>query len=85
MKRYLIVVAGGKGLRMGGDMPKQFQLIGERPVLMVTIERLYAMDNSLQIVLVLPAEHIDFWKEMCKRYAFQVPLQLAKGGNTRFH
>ena len=85
MKRYLIVVAGGKGLRMGGDMPKQFQLIGERPVLMVTIERLYAMDNSLQIVLVLPAEHMDFWKELCKRYAFQVPLQLAQGGNTRFH
>ena len=85
MKRYLIIVAGGKGLRMGGDTPKQFQLIGERPVLMVTIERLYSMDSSLQIVLVLPKEHVEYWRELCKRYAFQVPLQLAQGGNTRFH
>ena len=59
MKRYLIIVAGGKGLRMGGDTPKQFQLIGERPVLMVTIERLYSMDSSLQSVLVLPKEHVE--------------------------
>ena len=29
MKRYLIVVAGGKGVRMGGEMPKQFQLLGD--------------------------------------------------------
>lgn len=85
MKKYLLVVAGGKGLRMGGDMPKQFQLLGDRPVLMVTIERLYAMDNSLQVVLVLPEEHFDLWRELCKQYSFQVPLQLAAGGNTRFH
>ncbi len=85
MKKYLLVVAGGKGLRMGGDMPKQFQLLGDRPVLMVTIERLYAMDNSLQVVLVLPEEHFDLWRELCKQYSFQVPLQLATGGNTRFH
>ncbi|MBR3883755.1 MAG: 2-C-methyl-D-erythritol 4-phosphate cytidylyltransferase [Bacteroidaceae bacterium] len=85
MKRYLIVVAGGKGLRMGGDMPKQFQLLGGRPILMHTIERLYAMDNSLQVVLVLPEEHLELWSNLCKQYKFQVPLQLTTGGSTRFH
>lgn len=85
MKRYLIIVAGGKGLRMGGEIPKQFRLLCGRPVLMVTIECLYAMDSSLQIVLVLPNEHISLWHDLCKQYSFEVPLQLAIGGNTRFH
>lgn len=85
MKKYLIVVAGGKGTRMGGEMPKQFQLLGDKPVLMVTLERLYAMDSSMQLILVLPAEHIELWKELCRQYEFAVPLILTQGGSTRFH
>lgn len=85
MKKYLIIVAGGKGLRMGGDLPKQFRLLGGKPVLMVTIEQLYTMNNSLQIVLVLPQEHIELWNELFKAHSFQVPLQLTTGGSTRFH
>lgn len=85
MKKYIIVVAGGKGLRMGGDVPKQFQIVGNRPVLMVTLERLHAIDPSMQLVLVLPADQLEQWKEMCKEYGFAVPLLLTQGGATRFH
>lgn len=85
MKKYLIVVAGGKGTRMGGEMPKQFQLLGGRPVVMVTLERLYELDPAMQLILVLPAEHIELWKELCKKYDFAVPLILTQGGSTRFH
>ena len=85
MKKYLIVVAGGKGLRMGGDMPKQFQLLCGKPVLMVTLERLYAIDPAMQLILVLPAEHMELWMELCRQYEFTVPLILANGGATRFH
>ena len=85
MKRYIIVVAGGKGTRMGGDMPKQFQLLGDRPIVMVTLEHLHALDPSLQIVLVLPQEHIELWLSLCKEYSFAVPLKLTAGGTTRFH
>lgn len=85
MKKYLIVVAGGKGLRMGGDMPKQFQLLGSKPVLMVTLERLHATDPAMQLILVLPAEHFSLWMELCKKHEFIVPLLLAQGGATRFH
>ena len=70
---------------MGGEMPKQFQLLGDKPVLMVTLERLYAMDSSMQLILVLPAEHIELWKELCRQYEFAVPLILTQGGSTRFH
>ena len=61
MKRYLIVVAGGKGTRMGGEMPKQFQLLGGKPLVMVTLERLNAIDPAMQLILVLPAQHIELW------------------------
>jgi 2-C-methyl-D-erythritol 4-phosphate cytidylyltransferase len=85
MKRYLIVVAGGKGVRMGGEMPKQFQLLGGKPLVMVTLERLNAIDPAMQLILVLPAQHIELWKQLCKEHSFAVPLILAQGGSTRFH
>lgn len=85
MKRYIIIVAGGKGTRMGGEMPKQFQLLGGRPIVMRTIENLYALDSSLQIILVLPQEHIELWRALCKEHSFEVPLMLTAGGTTRFH
>ena len=40
MKKYVIIVAGGKGLRMGSDLPKQFLPMGDKPVLMHTLESL---------------------------------------------
>ena len=52
---YIIIVAGGKGLRMGSDIPKQFLPIGGKPVLMRTLERFRAYSSALQIILVLSA------------------------------
>ena len=85
MKRYLIVVAGGKGVRMGGEMPKQFQLLGGKPLVMVTLEHLNAIDPAMQLILVLPEQHMELWKQLCKEHSFAVPLILAQGGSTRFH
>lgn len=85
MKKYIIVVAGGKGMRMGGEMPKQFQLLGNSPVVMVTLERLHMMAPDVELIMVLPAEHFELWNELCTKYEFAVPVKLAKGGSTRFH
>ncbi|MBR0048519.1 MAG: 2-C-methyl-D-erythritol 4-phosphate cytidylyltransferase [Prevotella sp.] len=82
---YVIIVAGGKGLRMGGDIPKQFLPIGGRPVLMRTIERFREYSASLQIILVLPEAQQAYWQELCKEYDFKVDYLLANGGQTRFH
>lgn len=54
-------------------------------MLMVTLERLYKLDNTLNIVLVLPKEHIGLWDELCLKYSFAVPVIVTEGGNTRFH
>ena len=50
MNRHVIIVAGGKGLRMGGDIPKQFLPVGGKPVLMRTIEAFYAFDSSINFI-----------------------------------
>ena len=85
MKRYAIIVAGGKGLRMGGELPKQFIPIKGRPVLMRTLDTFHACDESIQIILVLPRDHQDYWRELCAQYQFAVPHRIADGGATRFH
>jgi 2-C-methyl-D-erythritol 4-phosphate cytidylyltransferase len=82
---YVIVVAGGKGLRMGADCPKQFLEVEGKPILMHTLERFHRFDAALQIILVLPKDHQPYWAELCETYAFRVPYIIANGGETRFH
>ena len=82
---YVIIVAGGKGLRMGSDVPKQFLPIGGKPVLMRTLERFREYSPALQIILVLPKAQQDYWKGLCQKHNFTVVYQLADGGETRFH
>ena len=82
---YVIIVAGGKGLRMGGEIPKQFLPIGGKPVLMRTLERFREYSKDLQIILVLPESQQDYWHQLCEEYHFDVTYTLANGGETRFH
>ena len=82
---YIIIVAGGKGLRMGTDIPKQFLPVGGKPVLMRTLERFREYAADLQIILVLPKDQQDYWRELCQQYHFDVEYTLANGGETRFH
>lgn len=85
MKKHVIIVAGGKGLRMGGDIPKQFLPICGKPVLMRTIEAFYAFDSQIHVVLVLPVSQQSYWNELCKTYGFSLHHDIADGGETRFH
>ncbi len=82
---YVIIVAGGKGLRMGSDIPKQFLPIGGKPVLMRTIARFRSYSPTLQIILVLPKSQQDYWQQLCRQYDFRIDYLLADGGETRFH
>ena len=85
MDKYVIIVAGGKGLRMGSDLPKQFLPLGGKPVLMHTLEVFRRYDAALHIILVLPHEQQDFWKQLCAEHDFRIEHQVADGGETRFH
>lgn len=85
MQNNVIIVAGGKGLRMGADLPKQFITVCGKPLLMYTLESFYSFDEKINIVLVLPQSHQNYWQELCIQYKFEVPHALATGGETRFH
>lgn len=82
---HTIIVAGGKGLRMGGDIPKQFIPVNGMPVLMHTIRRFREYDPQMHIVLVLPKDHQDYWRQLCGGYHFTDRHDIADGGSTRFH
>ena len=82
--KYVIIVAGGKGLRMGADIPKQFLPVGGKPVLMHTISRFRAYDKDMNIVLVLPKEQQAYWQKLCGEYHFGEEYRLADGGASRF-
>lgn len=82
---HTIIVAGGKGLRMGGDIPKQFIPVSGMPVLMHTIRRFREYDPQMHIVLVLPKDHQDYWRQLCSEYSFTDKHDIADGGSTRFY
>lgn len=84
MAEYVVIVAGGKGLRMGADVPKQFLLVGGMPVLMRTLMRFHQYSPLLNIILVLPVSQQDYWRKLCETYHFDLPYTLADGGDTRF-
>lgn len=82
---YIIIVAGGKGLRMGSDIPKQFLPVCGLPVLMRTIRRFREYSADINIILVLPKSQQDYWHSLCKEYQFDERYSIADGGETRFH
>lgn len=81
---YVIIVAGGKGLRMGSEVPKQFLPVAGKPILMRTLERFHEYDENLNIILVLPKIQQAYWHQLCEEYHFDIKHQIANGGDTRF-
>ncbi len=80
----VVIVAGGKGLRVGADIPKQFLPLAKKPMLMRTIQKFYDFDSAIQIVVVLHADYFTLWSELCKEYNFDIACELVVGGDTRF-
>lgn len=85
MDLYVVIVAGGSGKRMGVETPKQFLELAGKPVLMHTIERFHKFDKSIEIITVLPENQLRHWNELQKKYSFDIPHTLVKGGAHRFN
>lgn len=84
-KLYAVIVAGGKGERMGSALPKQFLEIGGKPILRLTIERFLALEKDVEIIVVLPTSQKEYWMEYCRKSNFIFKHTLVSGGITRFH
>lgn len=84
MKKYAIIVAGGTGIRMGGNLPKQFMLLRDKPLLYYTLKTFLEAYDDLQIILCLPTEHMDKGQEIIDAYFDNERIRITAGGDTRF-
>ena len=85
MKKFAVIVAGGKGTRMNSDIPKQFLLLKNKPVLYYTIKAFMDVYENIEIILVLPEEHIGKGREIIDGYFDPSRIRIVAGGRTRFH
>lgn len=85
MKKFILIVAGGSGNRMGTEIPKQFLELCGKPVLMHTIQVFHDFDPECRIILVLPKDQQPFWDGLCQKHTFSLSHQIVSGGKTRFH
>jgi 2-C-methyl-D-erythritol 4-phosphate cytidylyltransferase len=84
MKKHAIIVAGGTGARMGGPVPKQFMMLGDKPMLCYTISAFIEAYSDIEIILVLPAEHFEIGREMIIEHFPGASIRFTAGGETRF-
>lgn len=79
---YFVIPAGGRGVRFGGEMPKQFSLVAGLPILFHTLTAIAPF--ALDIIIALPEEYHDYWSSLCTKYDLRISHKVVKGGATRF-
>jgi 2-C-methyl-D-erythritol 4-phosphate cytidylyltransferase len=84
-KRYALIMAGGKGMRMNSPVPKQFLKLNGKPIILHSINKFLDTDPNIEIIMVLPQEYLKLWEALCAEYMFHKPIRIAYGGESRFH
>ncbi|MEX2511980.1 MAG: 2-C-methyl-D-erythritol 4-phosphate cytidylyltransferase [Cyclobacteriaceae bacterium] len=84
MEKIALIVAGGSGTRMGGQVPKQFLPIEGQPILMRTLMVFHGYDSKIKLILVLPQSDFDYWHTLCQAHNFTISHTLVEGGASRF-
>ncbi len=85
MKKIAIITAGGKGNRMGTEIPKQFLLLNNKPVLWHTLTAFLNADQNFTFILVVPADFINAATELINEMKIADKVIITSGGETRFH
>jgi 2-C-methyl-D-erythritol 4-phosphate cytidylyltransferase len=78
-----IIVAAGKGTRMGPDMDKLFLELSGRPLIVHTWERFDSSPSVDEIVLVVRAGTKETFRELAERFGFKKRFKIASGGKER--
>jgi 2-C-methyl-D-erythritol 4-phosphate cytidylyltransferase len=85
IEKYVIITAGGKGVRMNAQLPKQFLKIAGKPIIIHTLQAFLHYNPLIRIILVLPHDQIHLWKELALKHQLDIPVEIVSGGPTRFH
>ncbi len=85
MKKYAVIVAGGKGLRMGTAVSKQFLPLHDKPILYHTIKAFVDAFSDIHLILVLPADQLSYAQMVLQCFPERIDATIVTGGPTRFH
>ncbi|MBL7720262.1 MAG: 2-C-methyl-D-erythritol 4-phosphate cytidylyltransferase [Flavipsychrobacter sp.] len=85
MEKFAVLVAGGKGVRMGTALPKQFLPLAGRPVLYHSVRAFIDTFPDVHLVLVLPPEQLSYAHMVLQHFPAGLDLSVVAGGETRFH
>jgi 2-C-methyl-D-erythritol 4-phosphate cytidylyltransferase len=84
MKKYAVIVAGGTGTRMGSELPKQFMILHNKPLLYYPLKTFLETYDDLEVILVLPEAHTDKGQEIIDAWFDKNRIHFTEGGDTRF-
>lgn len=82
---YGEILAGGSGTRMGNtEMPKQFLMLGDRPIIIHTIEQFLINQSFSKIIVCCPKEWISHAEDLLEKYNIDTDrVDITAGGSTR--
>lgn len=78
-----LILAGGKGTRMGKDVPKQYIEYKEKPIIVHTLEAFEKHSEVDKICVICPKESLEYAKDLISRYNFKKLDWIEAGGNSR--
>lgn len=84
MKRAVIIVAAGTGSRMGPGIPKQYLQLGNKPVIIHTLEKFLSFDPEILPIVVMGPDHQEHWDRLAESFKVARGIKLVSGGDTRY-
>lgn len=85
LTKYAVIVAGGKGVRMGSAVPKQFLPLAGKPVLHYTVQAFIDAYPDINLILVLPEEQLSYAQMLLQSFPERIDITIVAGGETRYH
>lgn len=78
------ILAGGTGTRMGIDKPKQFLMLGEKPIIIHTIEKFLLCERVDEVYVGIHPDWVDYTNDLLNKYSVQNErINLVPGGTDR--
>ncbi len=85
INKYAVIVAGGKGMRMGNEVPKQFLPLLGIPLMCHAIQSFASVFPEITLILVLPEDQLGSAQTVLRSYVGNINVITVAGGNTRYH
>ena len=82
---YGVILAGGIGSRMGGDKPKQYLTVKDKPIIIYTIEKFLVVPEFEKIIVLCPKQWVEHTKNLVEKHAAKAggKVVVIEGGSTR--